>query len=96
MGKVLVPEDAYYGAQTQWAVDNFPISSMTMPLSFIHSLALVKKCAAKVNETLGVFDSQMGHAIVQAAQEVMDGRLFKIGDSARFLRVILLPYLLER
>jgi len=74
MGKVLVPENAYYGAQTQRAVDNFPISGMTLPISFIHSLALVKKCAAQINEALGVVDSQMGHAIAQAAQEVIDGR----------------------
>jgi len=73
MGKVLVPENAYYGAQTQRAVDNFPISGMTLPISFIHSLALVKKCAAGVNEGLGVIDRQMGQAIVQAAQEVMNG-----------------------
>ncbi|MFK5952876.1 MAG: class II fumarate hydratase [Desulfobacterium sp.] len=74
MGKVLVPENGYYGAQTQRAVDNFPISGMTLPPSFIYSLALVKKCAAQINEALGVVDSQVGHAIAQAAQEVMDGR----------------------
>ncbi len=73
MGIVRVPENSYYGAQTQRAVDNFPISGMTLPISFIHSLALVKKCAALINESLGILESPMGNAIARAAQEVMDG-----------------------
>ena len=74
MGKVFVPENAYYGAQTQRAVDNFTISGMTLPISFIYCLALVKKCAAQVNESLGIIDSQTSHAIIQAAEEVMVGQ----------------------
>ena len=74
MGIVRVPENSYYGAQTQRAVDNFPVSGMTLPLSFIYALALVKKCAAKVNESLGILDAPMGNAISSAAQEVLEGR----------------------
>ncbi len=74
MGIVRVPENSYYGAQTQRAVDNFPVGGMTLPLSFVYSLALVKKYAAKVNESLGILDSSMGNAIARAAQEVMEGQ----------------------
>ncbi|SMD00593.1 fumarase, class II [Desulfocicer vacuolatum DSM 3385] len=74
MGMVRVPKNSYYGAQTQRAVDNFPISGTSLPLSFIYSLALVKKCAAQVNAALGGIDSSMGQAIAQAAQEVMEGK----------------------
>jgi len=74
MGTVRVPENSYYGAQTQRAVDNFPVSGMTLPLSFIHALALVKKCAAESNTALGIIEASMGQAIVKAAQEVMEGQ----------------------
>ena len=57
MGMVLVPKDAYYGAQTQRAVENFPISGITLPFAFIHALALIKNCAAQVNIELGLLDS---------------------------------------
>ena len=73
MGIVRVPETSYYGPQTQRAVDNFTVSGMTLPLSFVCSLALVKKCAAVVNADLGIIDPAMGRAIVKSAQEVMDG-----------------------
>ena len=49
LGTIDVPESAYFGASTQRAVENFPISGLTFPLSFIYSLALVKKCSAMVN-----------------------------------------------
>ena len=49
MGTVRVPENAYYGAQTQRAIENFPISGLTFPPEFIHALALVTKCSARVN-----------------------------------------------
>jgi len=74
MGTVRVPADAYYGSQTQRAVENFPISELRFPAEFIHALALVKKCAVRVNDTLGLLDAQMAPAIAHAAQEVMDGR----------------------
>ena len=74
MGTVRVPENAYYGSQTQRAVDNFPISGLRLPSAFIHALALVKKCAARVNDTLGLLDAKLAPAIAHAAQEVMEGR----------------------
>jgi len=74
MGTVNVPENAYYGSQTQRAVDNFPISGLRLPAAFIHALALIKKCAARVNDTLGLLDARLAPAIAHAAQDVMDGR----------------------
>jgi len=73
MGIVRVPADAYYGAQTQRAVDNFPVSGMTLPPVFIHSLALIKKSAARVNAELSVIDADIARAVAQAAGEVMAG-----------------------
>lgn len=74
MGTIRVPEDAYYGSQTQRAADNFPISRITFPAMFIQSLALVKKCAARVNSELGLLDSKLTEAISQAAQEAEEGK----------------------
>jgi len=74
MGTVMVPEDAYYGSQTQRAADNFPISGLRFSPAFIHALALIKKCAARVNNTLELLDSKLADAILQAAQEVMEGK----------------------
>ena len=74
MGIVNVPENAYYGSQTQRAVDNFPISDLRLPAAFMQALALIKKCAARVNDTLGLLDARLATAIAQAAQDVMDGR----------------------
>ena len=74
MGTVMVPEDAYYGSQTQRAVENFPISDLRFQAGFIHALALVKHCAAQVNHKLGLLDSELKDAISQASQEVMDGK----------------------
>jgi fumarate hydratase class II len=71
---VRVPQDAYYGAQTQRAVDNFPISGIRLPLAFVHALALIKQSAAVVNADLKIIDSHAGQAIAQAAGEVMAGR----------------------
>jgi len=74
MGTVRVPEDAYYGSQTQRAADNFPISGITFPAIFIQCLALVKKCAARVNSELGLLDSKLAETISQAAQEAAEGK----------------------
>jgi fumarate hydratase class II len=74
MGTVLVAEDAYYGSQTQRAVDNFPVSGLRFCAAFIHALALVKICAARANKALGLLDSNLAEAISQAAQEVRDGK----------------------
>ena len=75
MGKVQVPADAYYGAQTQRAVDNFPISGMRFPGVFIKALGLVKKYAAQVNADLGLLDAQLARAITAAADEVAAGKM---------------------
>lgn len=74
LGTVTVPEDAYYGASTQRAINNFPISGLRFPRSFIYSLALIKKCAAIVNGELGLLDEKTSKSIVAAAQEIMEGK----------------------
>jgi fumarate hydratase class II len=74
LGAVTVPEDAYYGASTQRAINNFPISGLRFPRSFIYSLALIKKCAAIVNGELGLLDEKTSKSIVAAAQEIMEGK----------------------
>ncbi len=73
MGKMSVPDDALWGAQTQRAVENFPVSGIRFPRSFIRSLGLVKRAAALVNIELGVVERDVGEAIAAAAQEVADG-----------------------
>ncbi|HXG51281.1 MAG TPA: class II fumarate hydratase [candidate division Zixibacteria bacterium] len=74
MGEVRVPERAYYGAQTQRAVENFPISGIGFPKSFIRALALIKHAAAETNEELGLLAPDVARAICAAAREIMDGR----------------------
>jgi fumarate hydratase class II len=73
MGKLEVPEDALWGAQTQRAVDNFPISGMCMPRRFISALGLVKWAAAGANAELGLMTSEDAVAIQKAALAVADG-----------------------
>ena len=75
LGEVPVPEAAYYGAQTQRAVDNFPISGIPFPRSFIYALGLIKRSCAQANMDLELLDVERGKAIVAAAEEVMDGKL---------------------
>ena len=74
MGAVMVPVDAYYGSQTQRAVDNFPISDLKFQAAFVHALALVKQCAAQVNHKLGLLDPELADAISRASREVVDGK----------------------
>jgi fumarate hydratase class II len=74
MGEVKVPQDAYYGAQTQRAVDNFTISGLRFPAPFVRALGMIKKHAALVNRDLGLLDSGLAESIVTAAQEVCDGK----------------------
>jgi len=74
MGDIKVPKDAYYGAQTQRAVDNFPVSGIKFSRGFIEALGLLKKNAAKVNAELGELDKGIANAIQQAAQEVSEGK----------------------
>src|SRR5579859_7731325 len=74
MGELKVPADALWGAQTQRAVQNFPISGLTMPRAFIRALGLIKASAAAVNQGLGVLDAKRAKAIEAAAMEVAEGR----------------------
>jgi fumarate hydratase class II len=74
MGELQVPTSALYGAQTQRAVNNFPISDLTMPQSFIKTVALIKKTAALVNMELGELKPELGNAIVAAADEIIAGQ----------------------
>jgi fumarate hydratase class II len=75
MGEVKVPARAYYGAQTQRAVDNFPISGQPLPKALIHALGLVKIAAAIANRDLGKLTPELAEPIVKAAREVADGKL---------------------
>ncbi len=74
LGEVRVPLGAMYGGQTQRAVQNFPISGLRPWRAFIWSMATIKRAAAEVNRDLGLLDEELARAIVQAAQEVIDGR----------------------
>jgi fumarate hydratase class II len=74
MGSVRVPKGAYYGAQTQRAVENFPISGWRFQREMIHALGLVKFAAAKTNSNLGLMGRRMASAIQKASEEVMQGR----------------------
>jgi fumarate hydratase class II len=74
MGEVRVAKSAYYGAQTQRAVENFPISGTGFPPTFIHTLGLVKYAAAVANEGLGLLDERIATAIRDAAKEVIAGK----------------------
>ena len=74
LGEIQVPQTALYGGQTQRAVLNFPISGLRPWRAFIWSIATIKCAAAEVNRDLGLLDKDRAQAIVQAAQEVIDGR----------------------
>ena len=78
MGELQVPEQALWGAQTQRAVDNFPISGIPMPRGFIRALGLIKWAAAGANAELGLLKSRRAMAIQAAALEV--GRRRDAGD----------------
>ncbi len=74
MGEVRVPSAAKWGAQTQRAVENFPVSGLTVEASLIHALGAIKAAAAEVNGSLGVLEPDVASAIASAALEVADGR----------------------
>ena len=74
MGEFNVPADAYYGAQTMRAVENFPISELRFPRSFIRAIGQVKLAAAHVNSDLGLLDKNLAYTIGEAAAEVADGK----------------------
>ena len=73
MGELKVPADALWGAHTQRAVENFPVSGLAMPRGFIAALALVKQAAARANLRLGLLDARVAEAIDAAAAEVVAG-----------------------
>jgi fumarate hydratase class II len=75
LGEMQVPSDAYWGAQTQRAVENFPISGITFGRRFVRALGVVKKAAAQANRDLGMIDEDVADAIVAAADEVIAGEL---------------------
>jgi len=75
MGEMRVPADAYYGAQTARAVENFPISSLRFNRRFIAAMGLIKWACAQVNLKLGLLDAKKAQLIQQAAQDVIDGKL---------------------
>ena len=74
LGTIEVPDDAYWGAQTQRSLENFAIGGQRMPLAVIHALALIKKAAARVNDHLGELPPEVARLIEQAADEVLAGR----------------------
>jgi fumarate hydratase class II len=75
LGEVEVPAGAYYGAQTERARRNFPVSGLTLPRRFLAAVALIKAEAAAVNEELGIVPAESARAIRQAADEVIAGKL---------------------
>ena len=74
LGEILVPKDVLYGAQTQRAIQNFPISGMRPWRAFIWSMAIIKQSAAEVNSELGLLNEQTAEAIANASQEIVDGK----------------------
>lgn len=74
MGELKVPASALWGAQTQRAIENFPVSGLAMPRDFIRALGLIKATAAEVNVALGLISPAMAVAIIKASTEVAEGR----------------------
>jgi fumarate hydratase class II len=74
MGQIAVPAWAYWGAQTQRAVENFGVSDKRIPQLMIQALGTIKGCAAEVNAELGTVPKGLAQAIATAAQEVREGR----------------------
>lgn len=75
MGTVEVPEDAFWGAQTQRALENFDMSPLPVPAEFVRALGIIKASAARVNASLGLLDSELAQHMVRAAEEVAEGHL---------------------
>ncbi|MGB5519704.1 MAG: class II fumarate hydratase [Gammaproteobacteria bacterium] len=75
MGELQVPEDASYGAQTQRAILNFPVSGLCMPRAFLNALGLVKQACARANTDLGALDAGTSDAIVAVCDDVINGVL---------------------
>lgn len=76
MGEVKVPVNAYWGAQTQRAIENFPVSGIRFPDVFIRSLGYIKLACTKVNLQLGLLNKKLADAIIKACKEIIDGKLY--------------------
>ena len=74
MGEMTVPASALYGATTARAIENFPISGIPFSRSFIRALGLIKQAAADANRELGLLPADRADLIIQAGQEIVDGR----------------------
>ena len=74
LGAVRVPATALWGAQTQRAIENFPVSGLRISRGFIHALGLIKACAAEANASLGLLDASLADAVIKAALEVAEGQ----------------------
>ncbi len=74
-GPVEVPADKYWGAQTQRSLGNFKIGTETIPQPLIKALGIIKRCAAQTNISQGIIDKKIGSAIVNSAEQVIDGKL---------------------
>lgn len=74
-GEIEVPADAFWGAQTQRSLQNFDIGTEKMPAGVVRALGVQKKASALANLALGALDGKLGQAIVQAADEILDGTL---------------------
>src|SRR5208337_2419951 len=75
LGERLIPKDAYFGIQTLRATENFPVSGIKAPLSFIKAYAFIKKSAAMANAQVGWLQEKTAKAIIQACDEVLAGKL---------------------
>jgi fumarate hydratase class II len=75
LGEMRVPEKAYWGAETQRAIENFPISNFRFPRRFLRALGMLKKASAMANMELALLQKELGEAISLAAHEVMEGKL---------------------
>ena len=86
LGLKEVPSDAYYGIQTARAVENYPISGLRAHVTLIRAIAMIKEAAAEANRDLGTVDRRTAQAIIQAAQEIQNGRWHEHLSSMSFKR----------
>ena len=74
MGEVKVPKDAYWGAQTQRGIENFPVSGIVFAPIFVHTLGVIKHACASVNRECHLLESRIADAIIRSCEEVIEGR----------------------
>ena len=80
LGKKKVPINAYYGIQTQRAIDNFPISGLKYPDEFIDAYVSIKKAAAVTNSNLGLLNNKLARSIIKTTDEILKGKFPTIND----------------